>query len=54
MVADHVDARVLRLAEGFGALMEEYNILLVRSQGLERTLHEAKSQVSHSLEPSFP
>ncbi|KAF2153205.1 hypothetical protein K461DRAFT_267825 [Myriangium duriaei CBS 260.36] len=44
MGADQADARVLRLAEGFTALMDEYNILLTRSRTLEQNLLEAKSQ----------
>lgn len=46
MAADQLDPQVQRLAEGFGALMDEYNLLLVRSQTLERSLQETTSQVS--------
>ncbi|GAM84067.1 hypothetical protein ANO11243_020590 [Dothideomycetidae sp. 11243] len=44
MATEPADTRVLRLAEGFNALMDEYNLLLARSQMLERGLQEAKSQ----------
>lgn len=49
MATDQADVRVLRLAEGFNALMEEYNQLLLRSKTLERSLLEAKSQFQHFI-----
>ena len=55
MAAEQADASVLRLAEGFNALMDEYNHLLARSQSLEQSLVEVKSQVRRiTPQPPFP